>query len=370
MPFTPFARLFRSRPLFAASAIVAGLSIVDDAHADTSPYCDKVRARAASEAALLFAPSVQAQGIKFPNAGAIDTGVTAGQGYQLRAAIVWSPLDFYKGFRVVAAGEADCRAFAATMTLEELLRQGSDYGRLPALRKQGRFLESHRNEWMTIAAKTDDRFAARAISLLEANAVRARIAELARLHASVSSEMELLELRGAAQVATTISQLVEDSDARTMDYEREASHIRSLAPWHFTVTGGVTPHGAPVDYFGVVQVGFNLGAFSRNASETRYLQARSAELAKARYEARDQLRRFREELRTTAARARRELAIVNDKLTALRTAKDALENSEAPQTPHALAVVELDIVFAESERTYLSELASELQHFEEKANAR
>jgi hypothetical protein len=363
----------RKRAFFALSAATT-LAISSSAHAEESPYCEKVRARAASEAALLFAPSVHAQGVKFPTNGLIDTGATTGNGFQFRAAVSWSPLDFYKGFRVRAVGDAECRAFEAAFVVQSILRRGADGGRLRALEKQSTFLESRRDAWSALAAKGEERFDAHAISLVEVNEVRARAAELARQRAVVRSEIELLQLRdtdhGSRSSERSVEELVTQLEARAMELEREASHVRSLASWQVTMTGGVIPHTAPVDYFGMVNVGFNFGAFARNANETRYLDARQAELAKSTYEAREQVRRLREEVRVAAVRAGRELEIVDAKLSVLASARSKLTGSDSAHAPHATTLVELDMMLVESEQIYLSELRSELRRFEEKTSAR
>ena len=115
-----------------------------EAAADDSAYCRKVKARAAGDAALLFAPSVTGQVIRYPsvNGGPVDaTGVTTGNGWQGRVGLSWSPLDFYRGFGVLRAGDADCERGNAQIDAQHLLHYGEDYGRLHALKKQAEYLE-------------------------------------------------------------------------------------------------------------------------------------------------------------------------------------------------------------------------------------
>jgi len=66
-----------------------------------------------------------------------------------------------------------------------------------------------------------------------------------------------------------------------------------------------------------------------------------------------------------ADQAKRELAIVDKQLEALTSVRTLLERSEAPGTPHALAVVALDVVSAESERAFLTALIEQLSRFQE-----
>lgn len=349
------------RTLVTTLATLAFAAASPIASAEESPYCQKVHARATGDAALLMAPTLQAQGIRFPRNGAYDTGVTVGQGMQFRAALAWSPLDFYRGFRVQSAADYDCARHEARVSAEELLAVGVEYGRLPALRREATFLDARRSSWETIVAAGDDRLAAHVTSLLDANEIRARGAELARKREQIAGDVSRLEALHVDEYRGMLGSLSTRIDDTTMQYEREVSHLRSLDAWTVSVTGGVVPQTAPVDWFGAVQIGFNFGAFTRNAAETRYLAAREAEVRGARYEVRAQLRRFQEQLAAEARQAERELAITDKKLSTLATARAAVAGAEAaPNGPHALAVLDLEMIFAEADRVYLSALVTEL----------
>lgn len=356
-----------SARLLAAACCLGALVSATPASADGpegSAYCKKVRARAASDAALLYAPTLQAQGLKFPRNGTIDSGVTVGEGYQLRAALSISPLDIYKGVRVERVGEADCQYHEVIVSARELLAQASDHGRLPALRKQVDFLDARRPEWEAILAKSEERVAAHVGSLRDAAEVRARVAALVRAREQHAGEAERLAARGVETFHGSLPALVAAAEREAMRLEREISHVRSLAPWDVRVSGGVIPHDRPVDWFGMVIVGFNLGAFSRNAAEGRYLDARAEELRAARYELRDQVARFHAEVKGALAQARRELAIVERHASVLAADKEALESAEGINTAHALALVALDRIFVESERVFLTTFIAELARLE------
>lgn len=352
-----------------ASAAVAALALAwsGSARAEDSAYCTKVRARAAGDAALLHAPSAQIQGIRFPSNGAIDTGPTAGGNqYQIRGGLSWSPLDFYKGFKVTSAGDADCERHTAIVTAEELLLGGTDYARLPALRKQASFLSARRSAWETIVQKTDERLAAQIASLVEANDVRARAAELDRRVLQVGGEVQRLEARGIDDRRVMLSQLAASVEATTMNYERRVSHLRSLDAWDLRISGGVVPNATPVDYYGVVQLSFNFGAFSRNANETKYLDARAEELRKARYEIGSRLRLFRDQVKAQRDQTRQELAVIDKRSASLEEMRAMLSKSEASSAPQALAVLDLNMILVESERVFLTALMDELTRLEEK----
>ena len=351
--------------LASAGAALALVAIALPVRAEESSYCRKVRARAGADAALLYAPTLQAQGIKFPRDGTTDSGVTTGMDYQFRAAVSFSPLDFYKGFRVERTGEADCRQHDALISVQEVLAEGADVGKLPALRKQAALLEARRQSCEAIEAKSAERFQARVASLIETSELRSRVSEIARKRAQVAGEIARLEARGTESYQEMLSTLIARADKEAMAFEREASHVRSLDAWEFKLSGGVIPQDKPVDYFAIVQVGFNLGSFSHNSHESRYLDARAEELKTAKYELREQVRRYREQIVASAAQAKRELAIVDRQVAMLTSARESLEHSEAPGAPHALAIVDLDLVSADSEREFLTGLVASLSRFQE-----
>jgi hypothetical protein len=331
-----------------------------------SAYCEKVRARASSDAALLFAPSVQAQGIKFPNNGTIDSGITTGAGYQFRAMLTVSPLDMYKGVRVKRVGEADCQYHEVVSSAAEVLSQAADMGRLPALEKQVAFFDSKRSDWEAILTKTDERSEAHVLSIRDAAEIRARVAAVRRAHEQRRGEAERMKLHAnvAEPFRGSLSALVAKAEKEAMTFENEASHVRSLDAWDFKVSGGVIPHGGPVDVFGMVIIGFNFGAFSRNAAESRYIDARTRELATARYELRAQLTRFREQIKSTSSQTKRELEIVERQLAVLKNDRNIVSQADAANSVQALAIIDLDMILVESERVYLSNLLAELSRLE------
>jgi hypothetical protein len=330
------------------------------ASADESAYCAKARARAASESALLFAPTAHAAGIKFPSSGITDTGTTSGAGYQFRASLSFSPLDIYRGFQVRRAGEADCKAQEAGMQGQQAVLVAPDYASLVALRREAEYLDAEEDRKRDLVAKTAERVAAKATTVLEAIDVRRRAAELDRRRAEVAGEIARLEARGVAGPPPPLEDLATEVRRTTMEHERQLSHLRSLDGWSVSVAGGIIPQAKPVDAYGVVQIGINLGAFSRSAAETRYVEAREREVAGARYEVSDQLRRVRAHLHALREQGRREADIVDRELAALASARAALEGSGAPGALHAAAVVTLESMLAGARRAYLTALVAEL----------
>lgn len=356
----------------AAIAALAALVSTTHAGAQETPYCAKVRARAAGDAALLIAPMVRAEGIKLPSAlqkgGTIDpTG--AGAGYQFRAGLTVSPLDVYRGFKVVDLAEADCDQHNATNKAQELLQGAAFYGRLPALRKQQAFLDESRSRWEAIVSKAEARLEAKVTTLAEADDVRFRSTAIERSREMIVGEIGRFEASGIDAKRAKLTDLVLDVESASARFEEKSSHIRSLDTWEVHLTGGYVPaaFSQNSDYFGVVQVSYNLGGFWRNAAESRYKAARQEEVKTARYETVNQLRLFRGQMKATAGQAAREVAIVDRRLATLLASQKALLSTDAPGAAHALGLIELEIITAESDRVFLQTLIEELSHLENKS---
>lgn len=356
---------------FAACAALAVAVAPSDAQAEETSYCRKVHARAGGDAALLFAPTIQAQAIRFPTGqgGTIDAGATSGNGQQVRASLTWSPLDFYRGFGVLSAGDADCARGDAQVTAQRLLHYGEDFGRLHAHKRQVEYFVSREAMVATLLAKSEERLAAHVTSLLDTNELRARAADLDRKKIRARAEVARLEARGVESYRGNVERLAAEVEAKSVSYERELSHLRKLDGFDLRVSAGVIPHDTP-QVFGFVQLGFNAGTVARILSEGHYIDARTEELRRARYELRDQLARFAGQLKATRAQALGESAVVTSRVAALVSARQALSASESPNAPHALAVLDLEIIGAEAEVAFLTALISELSTIEDNHNAK
>jgi len=357
-------------PRWAGMALAAGiLHSTSHSSAEDSPYCRKVRARAASDASLLMAPSVTVQGIKYPASGVLDMGTASSDGYQVRANATFSPLDLYKGVRVLGVGEADCAQHEAAASAQVILALGPDYGKLPALEREEEFLDAQRGEWQQIVAKTDERLAAHVISLREMLDVRARVADLERKRLDVRGEIERIRARGADRYRGQLGALMQQIDATTATYERDVAHVRTLDTWDVKVSGGVIPQASP-DYYGFIQVGINLGGVGRYAYEASYLSARADEVRTAHYELVDQLRHFRDALRSALTIARQELEVLDGSLATLTSAQATLASADAPSAPQERAVMELEAIAMGADRAELDARIHELSRLLEEDHAR
>lgn len=357
---SPSRRRGRGRASAAGALLALVLLVPTSADAQESARCRKVRARASADAALLFAPSVVAQGIKFPENRTTDSGATVGGGYQFRAALAISPLDIYKGVQRKELGEAECAEAEARDAVARTLELGPDALRLPALRRAVAYLDAQAAERTQVLAKTEERLAAQVISLVDASEVRKRGLAISRRRAQLDAEARRIERRGEGVTAApvgSIDRLVQGATGASMRVEKQASHLRSLEPWSVSVMGGVVPQMSPVDYFGVVQLGFNFGAFSRNANETKYLQAREEELAQARDEVSVRARLVKTDLAELGKQAREELAAADAEAERLQRDIEALTQGNTPAALHVHDILVLERQLADVERVLLRALA-------------
>ena len=360
-----FVRLVGVALMLATAAVERG------ARADETAYCRKVQARASADASLLVAPTgiVEALKVPSPQAGGSVDATLAARGYQVRAAVSLSPVDFYKGLRVAKVADADCAQHESVMTAEQLLLQAPDLGRLVASREQATYLDAQRPVWEGEVAKVAARFAAQGTTLLELEEIRGQALQLARQRSRLGGEIARLESTGLGDFRGSIGELIGRVHDTAMKFEREASHVRSLQAWTLNVTGGYVPpvYGPNTsDFFAVVHFGYNLGGPWHSAAEDRYLDARDEELRTARYEVGRKLQLLSENVKAARTQATGELAIVERRLAEVGEMRAAISASDAPSAVHARARVGLELIALEADRVFLGSLIRELSRLEVK----
>jgi hypothetical protein len=352
--------------IWSALALYSTLGLAMRAKASESADCGVLHARANADAALFLWPQLVVQGIRFPNTGNVDVTVAGGPGvqYQLRAGLVLSPLDIYKGARVRRNADALCKQRELQVSLDEILGQTSDLGRLSALRAQAAFLQSQQPSWGQLQQKAERRFAVHAITLLELNEVHKRVSDLERKLVATRGDAERLAASEYPTTSRELQQLVSDYLASTMQVDRESEHVRALAAWQFRLSGGVAASlERTVDWYGLAEVSFNIGAFMQLHDEHRYLKLRGQELQKARYEVAGRLGTVRVQLDVARAQARRELEIVNKEAAGFDSVLRTLSIADAPNVAQAVAILTLDSIAARAESAYLHALIDELSSF-------
>jgi hypothetical protein len=322
-----------------------------------------VRARTQADVALLRAPRVAVSAIRFPSSNRIDLGPTVGENYQARAAIAFSPLDFYRGSVLQDATEADCRVHDAVDRMRVELEDLTDLGRLSALRAQAAYLTSHRAEWNAFLAKASEQLAARLLTAVEYDELRRLTQGLERKIASVESEADLLESRSGirarpAELGASSKAYV----AQAVAAERAFTRLRALDSWGFKITGGVIPplssHDA--DWFGFAELSYSLGGPWHDRADAGAAEARADEVTQARDELPARLDDIKRALAAELATTKRELAVVEGELSSTEVIRAALEGGDSPNLDHARAILVVERLDAESDRVFLRALIGDL----------
>lgn len=371
--------------LFPFMTYLAGSLFAARPAAAETPYCEQARARAASDAALLMSPRLLVTALRFPRGSQLlDAGPVTSDGFQLRTGFAFSPVDFYKGETTLRIGEADCARHAALMDLDVVLTRGTSDARWAALEQQGQYLKARSEEWRALRDRAAERLSQRVITVVEFTNVQRFIDNLEHKLVQVEGDAQQLAatrplgstrpgLPGTAQSpvpkapgaplpssAPSVPALASryfDSESR---FEREASALRRFDAWRLQVTGGVVPQ-TPVDWYGAIELSFNLGGLIRSAHEEQYLDAKSRALAAGTDGVDAKLEQLRAEAAAVLGRARRDLDLVRHSLEVIRATRSALETSEADSVAHARDMLAIEQMSIESDSVFLNALVTALE---------
>jgi hypothetical protein len=351
------------RPL---GALIAASLAASDAFAAESAYCERVAAIADSAAALLYAPRLEVQAIRFPRNGAVDTGALVGDDVQARAALSFSPLDFYRATRIERVAAADCALHEAKRPIEDAVIAAASAGRLPALRRAATFLDEQRPHWLAAEERAAAALEARVISLFEVQQIRDRAAEIERHREAIGGEIGRLEaLRARDLDGEALSARLRAAESDALAVEERAAAVRMLDAWKLDLTAGAAPDGRTTEFFGVASVSVSFGAWAQREAERRVLAARERELSESRSELRDRVRMYLDTLKATRLEAQRSAEVVARRVESLRAMRGMLEGSSAPKAPFARDLLDVDLFYVQAERLYFETWLSELRRLGE-----
>lgn len=331
------------------------------AAAQDTNYCEQVRARAASDAALLMAPRLVLQELRFPRNNQIDLGATTGQGFQFRTGLSFSVVELFKGLATLDIGDAACREHEAKVALRDRIRHARDYARAVALQAQADYLNKHKGEWAELARKGAERMSRRLITLVDFTRLNKLIDGLDQKLADVEGRASALraELPALSALSQTLSELTESYTKQSARYEHEVVSARALDAWQLRLAGGVIAQ-APIDWYGQAELSFNFGGLLRPKHEHRYERARAAELAWSPDELPTQVRELRARHKIAVEQAQRELTVAQRSLAMVMGASSVLENIEAENVQHARDALTVERYSAESEVVFLQKLIDAL----------
>jgi hypothetical protein len=344
---------------FANIVFSGSAAMTPRAAAQDSPYCEQAHARAASDAALLMAPRLILQELRFPRNGQVDVGQTTGQGLQFRGGLSFSVVELFKGLATLDIGDADCREHEAKVALRDRIHHARDYARVLALQAQSDYLNQHKGEWAQIGRKSAERMTRHLITLVEFTRLSQLIAGLDQKLADLEGQASILQAQLPALTHGTLAELTEDYRRQSARHEHETVSARALDAWQLRLTGGLIAQ-APIDWYGQAEVSFNFGGLLRPKQELRYERARAAELAWSPDELPAQARELRNQQKIEVDQAKRELAVAQRSLSMVMGAGSVLENIEAENVQHARDVLTVERYSAESEVVFLQKLIDAL----------
>lgn len=351
----------RLRHPSALAFSVGTLALISGARADDSDHCRRVRAQASAEAAILEAPRVLVQGIRFPSSARVDLGPTVGDDLQARAGLTLSPVDMYRGVLVRRMADAECHEHERAAALEDVMSDATDGARLEALQAQLAYLDEQRGDWQALVDQAAERLQARAITVVEFRELQRLAQALELKRAQASGEIERLRARGVAAAAGVAAATAESYASATVEAERALVKIRATDAWTFRLTGGVIPlPGRPLDWFGLAELTYSLGGPWQSAALVSVAQAREAEVRRDRAELPARLERAQAEARAMARQAAAELRAIQADLASGRATEAALERSDAPGAAQAQAALRFERIATEAQERYLRTLRDRL----------
>src|SRR5262249_32789715 len=159
-------------------------------------------------------------------------------------------------------------------------------------------LVASQEEIDAIVHHAEERVAAGLATEEELVAIETEANRLSRRLAQLDGDIDRLVDAGHDEIDT--STLHADLDAYehgAMDLEHQRSTMRRMNAWSISVRAGVIPQ-SQVDWFGQLQVGFNLGGIAQQFAEDELVDARADELAENEDELRHAVSRLEERLRS------------------------------------------------------------------------
>lgn len=325
--------------LLAALSLRAG-----SAAAEGEATCDRLRAEARSEAAILYAPRLELEVAQVPRV-ATPSDPTAGavRGPQGRVALALSPIEMLRGRAIERVADAECARDQIVRQLDRVLALGGRSGELAATNAELAYLDGHLGE---IDALVDDvvaRFGRQRATAVEVAELRTRRAALRRRVAELHlTQVELRELGGDVAPARALDALASAYRGAALRAEGRRADVRTWSAWRVDVRAGVAAADR-ADWYAIVDLGYSFGQPWQRAAEHRAARAREQEYAgDDRSVAR--LEELARALRGSFAALDEELHVIDDEIALHRAEHDRLTALEAESAQQLRARITIELV--------------------------
>jgi hypothetical protein len=347
------------------AAILAAITTIgfqaSGAMSDAS-YCSKVRARATADAALLLAPRLFAQFLRYPLG--VDLGPTENNNFQLRVGLSFSPIDGYRGLKLMGISEADCRAFGSRNRASRLVEDAIEGLVANASRAETLYLEARRGEWRALLRQAQQRLDAHIITVVEFEEFARRLAVLDHKLEEARTRVARYDARGAPPLTDGLATLERAYIDDQRELENRSSKLRRIDDWNFRVVGGAIPSlDQRVGWFGWIEASYNLGGLFQGPQENTYLRMRAAEIQEAPYEYPERLRALRREARAMLDHAERELSMASEHLALLDRTRNLLAAAGTSAASQELDLVAVEHMLATGDQVRWSALINQLVAF-------
>lgn len=272
---SPVANRCSSNPMRIALALLVVTSapaLADDG------YCDYVEGTASAESATLFAPEVFAQlgYIELNSVSMAGSPTIDNDGTRFVGGVRWRLTGIMEGSATKARASADCaRHRAFEQVRGDTLRA--------ALEARAKVYDAAIPEAEKILAATNADFEARRATAQEATATRLRVEDLRRAATDNAATLRSLPASSGTSLAGAVA-AYQRADA---DMESAEARLRRWRAIDVSVRAGVDEYlsidtGDRSPFFGVVQVGVNLGLLFQGSGNERAASGRKRLLASGR----------------------------------------------------------------------------------------
>jgi len=305
---------------FATVCIAAGA-----AHADDTEFCARLRDEASAEAALLYAPRVEVLGAHAPTVVEPgDPSSTAAQRFQVRGALVVSPVDMLRGRAVERVAAADCWQRIAVAEIERVLEAGARYGELAAKRAEIAHLDSHLGEIDQLVNDAATRLERQRATAFEIDELHHERATLRSRIADLRVELAGLEELERDAPARPLAELAERYRRAALESGDRRADVRALTAWQFDVRGGVAG-GDRADWFAMAELRYSLGARWQAAADRRAHASRADELARYDRELPSRIAQLQRILERSVAALDSEVHMLDEEIAIVRTDRARLD---------------------------------------------
>ena len=341
--------------MLSVHAIGSPMALAQATPPASGSTCRRIRATAQSSAYLMFSPTIWAEGVHVPVVGD-DTGMGLIQSsaWQLRAALSIAPLDMARGQFTLDAATSECMQAEALTRARRIMEIGEAIGELPARRAERASLQGSQDEVDAILAQAEQRLAAGLATQEQLAGVRTEVARFARRVSTLDGDIDRLLDAGLDEIDPgTLRADLEAYERATMQLEHTRSTMRRMNAWTISVRAGVLPVG-PVDWYGSVQVGFNLGGIAQQVAEDELVDARAEDLHESQAELRAAVTRLEERLRSTVTSMRADLTHVERQQEIRSRQRELLATMETADVAYLRAMIDLELVGLRAEQARIA----------------